>query len=144
MDIGSGIAVIATIGAGSIFVFQSVRYQHAIARLDRSRVRYDFWKARARAEVQAREDAYSFQTTAYVMCGGCGANVAVGDDGFTPKYHSCFVPQGELDFGELKCSGAPGECLKCDGAACYFGPTEEKKIPIGFAGHLHTAQKSVG
>lgn len=116
----------AAVTAG-VFAIQSMRVEAAVRRLNRSR---DFYENTARelAVMDAQDKLPASRT--YIMCAGCGASVEVEDDGFTPRWHKCFVP----DAATVTPEG--------DNLTPFIGDTiapryEGKKIPIGLKGHLH-------
>ena len=67
----------------------------------------------------------------YVMCGGCGASVECQDDGFTPKYHSCFTPPADI----MESAAAEAGYIDLPSHV-----EKARKIPIGLSGHLHTTK----
>lgn len=153
------------VGAASVAtamgLIQSWRYEHAIRCINRTTL----YAARGKSLTQLPTVEKQ-----YVICMGCGASVECGEDGFTPLYHSCFDPAAAINDPDYvaeedvdayyarvgainlvqnrkaKRVAVPGD----NGFAVYEDENghvkieeNDRKIPIGLTGHLHTSKKPV-
>lgn len=95
---------------GGAFAIAAYRLEVQSRRLERRRAALEDQQAALYVDMREREERAPASRN-FVMCGGCGANVET-EDGFNPKFHTCYTPPLE---------GLP-----------------QRKIPIGVKGHLHT------
>lgn len=113
--------------AASVCAYQAIRYKRAADRLNRTSAYAKFDPDTQRNLQREIFEGYRPASRDYIMCGGCGANVEVGEDGFTPKYHTCF--------SGMTTSDKEGDYQP----ALDFEIDPDKKIPIGYTGHLYKA-----